>query len=104
MEKITIQDVRNAILKIVKNQEMSDFVEKLNDDELFQSNVKQDFHMVSGQIGCIIEQLNKDKHINLPNELYKVLQDNIVKTIVDTVNLYLQEEEKLKITVKECPF
>lgn len=99
MEKVTIQDVRDAIREVVKNQQMHDLLENLDDDKLFKSSVEQDLHMISGQIREVIEQLSKNKQIYLPHELYKVLPDNIVQSIVDTVNLCIQEEEELGISV-----
>lgn len=76
-------------------------LENLNDEELVQSNVEQDLHMLSTQIGGIIDQLCKDKHLHLPHELHKVLSDNIVKSIVDTVNLCIQEATHLGVKVEE---
>lgn len=99
MKKITIQDVRTAIKKAAKNQHTHSVLENLNDEELFKSSLGRDFGMFSGEVGGVIEQLSQDKHLRLPHELHKVLPNSDVKCILDTVNLCIQEEEKLGIDI-----
>ncbi len=100
MEKITIQDVRNAIREVAKNRQTNDLLENLNDDELIESSVDENLCMISGQMEGIIRQLSQDRHLHLPRELHKVLPNNIIKSIVDTVNLYIEEEEKMEIRLE----
>lgn len=99
MKEITIQDVRVAIQKVARDEKTIDLLKSLNDEDLFKSSIGQDLNMFSGQVGVVIEQLGKDKHIRLPHELHKVLSDNNVGTIVETVNSCLREEEILGIDV-----
>lgn len=99
MEKITIQDVREAIRAVSKHHQVDDVLENLSDEKLSDSDVEEDLHMLSVQVGAVLEQLSKDKNLHLPHELHKVLPNNIVKSIVDTVNFCIQEEERLGIDV-----
>ncbi|MBP5353323.1 MAG: hypothetical protein J6Y91_06150 [Alphaproteobacteria bacterium] len=101
MEKVTVQDVRRAIQKVTKDQQTNYTLTNVNDDELFKSNVEDDLQMISGQMGAVIEQLSKDKHIHLPHELYKVLPNAAVISIVDTVNLCIKEATNLGIKIEE---
>ena len=99
MEQITIQDVRRAIRAVSKHHHTDDVLKSLSDEELGNSDVKEDLHMLSLQVGTVLEQLSKDKNLHLPHELHKVLPNSIVKSIVDTVNFCIQEEERLGIDV-----
>lgn len=100
MKKITIQDARTAINKVAKNQQTNSFLDSLTDDELGEKNLEKDFYWILGK-ARVIEQISKDKHVYLPYELYKVLPNGNVKSIIDTINLYIQEEEKLGIDIDE---
>ena len=73
MKKITIQDVRTAIQKVAQSRHTDYVLENLNDDELFKRSIGRDLGMLSGQVGGVIAQLSKDKHLHLPHELHKVL-------------------------------
>ena len=97
MKKIRVHDVKWAIIKVVHNQQTKDLLDNLNDNELFKSSI-EDLHMVPGQVSCVIEQLSKDSHICLPRELHKVLPNNTIKSIVETVNFCIKEEEQLGIS------
>lgn len=98
MKKITIQDVRTAIQKVAQSRHTDYVLENLNDDELFKRSIGRDLGMLSGQVGGVIEQLSKDKHLHLPHELHKVLPNSKVGSIVEVVNLCIQEEEKMGIS------
>ena len=96
MKRIRVQDVKCAIVKVAQNQQTKDLLENLNDNELFKSSI-EDLHMIPGQVRGVIEQLGKDTHICLPHELHKVLPNNTIKSIVETVNFCIREEEQLGI-------
>lgn len=101
METVTVQDVRNAILKVAKSREAHDLLKDLEDEEFVHTNVEQDLPMLSLQMEKVIQQLSEDKHLHLPHELHKVLPDAVVKTIVDTVNSCIQEAEKLGVDIND---
>ena len=61
-------------------------------------SIGRDLGMLSGQVGGVIAQLSKDKHLHLPHELHKVLPNSKVSSIVEVVNLCIQEEEKMGIS------
>ena len=94
MEKITIQDVRRAIQTVSMHHVPNTVLENLSDEELSNSDIEEDLHMLSLQVSTVLEQLSKDKNLHLPHELHKVLPNNIVTSIVDTVNFCIQENEK----------
>lgn len=95
MKKITIKDFRSAVLKVAGNQQTNDSLATLSDEELCKVNIERDLHVYSGQIRSVIQQIGKDNRVALPHELHKVLPDGTVGTLVNTVNLCIQEEEKL---------
>lgn len=86
MERVTVKVVLTAINEIAVNPHTIVILANLDDDKLFKRCMENDLHMLSVQTKGVIEQLSKDKHLNLPNELYKTLPNNVVEAIVDMVN------------------
>ena len=100
MKKVTVKDFRIAVLKVTESRRTTDLLKSLSDDELFNVHIERDLHVFPGKIGDVIQQIGKDKRVALPHELHKVLSDGSVSTLVNTVNLCIQEEEKLGLNAE----
>lgn len=93
---ITIQDFRHAIA-YVNNEHFGGSLrlQSFSDEQLLNSDLTHDLNIGNIRLTNILNELRKMHNVNLPSELAKVVPDNRVKSLLDTINFYLREAEKM---------
>lgn len=93
---ITIQDMRHAIMYV--NNGNADVTTNLNDasdEQLLNYDFTRDLNMGNIRLTNVIIELQKRHSLHLPFELSKLVPDNRVKSLLDTINKYLNEASAL---------
>lgn len=93
---ITIQDMRQAIM-YVNNGHASQTInlEDVSDEQLLDYDFTRDLNMGNIKLINVITELQKHHGLHLPQELSKIVPDNRVKSLLDTINLYLKDASAL---------
>lgn len=99
MEKtITIQDMRHAIMYVNNgNTHGTPNLNDTSDEQLLNYDLNHDLSLDNIRLANVIIELQKRHNLHLPFELFKVVPDNRVKSLLNTINQYLQDAAALDL-------
>lgn len=86
MEKLTIKDLKRAIVYVNQGNEGAKDVQNISDEELLNCKFGKDLHMGNIRVANVIIELQRIHGIELPMGELKVGADDTVKSFLDAIN------------------
>ena len=90
MKKITVKDVRAAIMYVCQNDGIN--LDKVSDEELLNSDFVRDFNVGNVRFINIVCELQKVHDFSLPYGLLRQRADDTVKSLLDIITAYLSKQ------------
>ena len=97
MKKFTVNDFRQAVLSAAQEGIVVDVptLKTLKDNDLLNKDFTRDTDIRTCHVLRAIEVLQKSCTVHIPPEIVRVLPDNTVKSLLDTMNTYVREASNL---------
>ena len=96
MNKFTVNEFRHAVSCSVQDVTANTLAKELKDEELLNSDFRQDLHMCPNHLVNVVEEFQKSCRVQIPKEIVRVLPNNTIRSFLDTVNMYVREASVLK--------
>jgi len=95
-QTITIKDMRHAIMYVSRGNDCAaKNLQDASDEQLLNYDFIRDLNMGNIRLTNVLIELQKRHSLHLPFELSKLVPDNRVKSLLDTINKYLNEASAL---------
>lgn len=92
MERITVNDMRRAVSYVFRSGVSVDAFVDMSDADFLKLDLGKDLQMGNIRFHNIVVELERVHNIGLPLELYKLVPDNTVGALMNTVNRYLEQK------------
>ena len=90
MKKITFEDVKSVLMSCGIKR-VADAMAVKSDTSLLSCDMVKDLHMSKGSLVKVICLINGSFRMDIPVELYMILPDYTINSLVSTINLYNDE-------------
>lgn len=97
MKKFTVNDFRQAVLSSAQEGIVVNIpaLKRLNDDDLLNKDFTRDEDIRTCHVLRAIEVLQRSCTVHIPPEIVRVLPNNTVESLLDTMNRYVREASSL---------
>jgi len=93
MQKITIKDVRHAILYVCKGNEPIKNIQDFSDEDLLNLDLYSDLQMGNIRMANIVVELQRIYGLTFPWEIFRAMADSRVRTFMNTINHFLSDKK-----------
>jgi hypothetical protein len=92
MKQITIKEMRLAVSYVFRTGVSIDAFSEMSDTDFLKLDLSKDLQMGNIRFHNIVIELERVHNIGLPLELYKLIPDNTVGALMNTINRYLEQK------------
>lgn len=96
MEKITIQDMRRALLYVNTEKARNEYLHDLPDEDLLKLDFSKDLQMGNIRLTNIVIELERVHSLSLPLDIFRKVPNNTVGAFMKTVNQFLSTRKLVK--------
>lgn len=94
MEKITVNELKQAVSYVLQSGTKNVAWEKMTDDDFLKLDFSKDLHMGNIRIYNVVIELERSHNLCLPAEFFKLVSDDTVGALMEAINRYLEQKQE----------